>query len=138
MAKNTQLFSINSVKLRYWSQIYETFAARIQFKINKIRQSGSSPIQVQSNALNSPMFFPKKWPHRLLLLPKFKSDSGSGSGFSQIFDSGSGGKTQNPGGIDSGIPDRSHLCYLAEMNMDLDLDINWICSFFDGFGFHNF
>ena len=124
MAKNTQLFSINSVKLRYWSHIYETFAARIQFKINKIRQSGSSPIQVQSNALNSPMFFLKKWPHRLLLLPKFKSDSGSGSGFSQIFDSGSGEKSQNPGGIDSGIPDRSHLCYLAEMNMDLELDIN--------------
>jgi len=38
---------------------------------------------------------------------KFKSDSRSGSGFSQIFDSGSGsdGKTQNPAGVDSGSPD---------------------------------
>jgi len=39
---------------------------------------------------NLPMFLPKKWPHRLLLLPNWKSDSRSGSGFSQIFDSGSG------------------------------------------------
>jgi len=39
---------------------------------------------------NLPMFLPKKWPHRLRLLPKWKSDSESRSGFSQIFDSGSG------------------------------------------------
>ena len=31
---------------------------------------------------NLPMFLPKKWPHRLLLLLKWKSDSGSG--FSKI------------------------------------------------------
>jgi len=37
---------------------------------------------------NLPMFLLKKWSNRLLLLPKLKSDSGSG--FSQIFDSGSG------------------------------------------------
>jgi len=58
---------------------------------------------------NLPMFLPKKWPHRLLLLPKWKSDSGSGFGFSQIFESGSGSgserETQNPVGIDSGNPD---------------------------------
>jgi len=44
--------------------------------------------------------------HRLLLL-KMKSDSGSRSGFSQIFDSGSRSerKTQDPAGVDSGIPD---------------------------------
>jgi len=58
---------------------------------------------------NLPMFLPRKWPHRLLLLPNWKSYSGSGSGFSQIFDSGSGSgserKTQNPAGVDSGYPD---------------------------------
>jgi len=47
---------------------------------------------------NLPMFLLKKWPHRLL--PKWKSDSGSG--FSQISDSGSERKTQNPAGVDSG------------------------------------
>jgi len=31
---------------------------------------------------NLPMLLHKKWPHRLLLLPKWRSDSGSGSGFS--------------------------------------------------------
>jgi len=48
----------------------------------------------------------KKWPSRLLLLPKLKNDSGCGSGLSQIFDSGPGSgserKTQNPAGVDSG------------------------------------
>jgi len=55
---------------------------------------------------NSPMFLPKKWPHRLLLLPKLKSDSGSGSVFSEKFDSRSGSerKTHNPSGVDSGNP----------------------------------
>ena len=54
---------------------------------------------------NLPMFLPKKWPHRILLLLNWKSDSRSG--FSQIFDSGSGSeiKTQNPAGVDSGNPD---------------------------------
>ena len=48
--------------------------------------------------------------NRLQLLPKLKSDSGSG--FSQIFDSRSKAKTQNPAGVGSGTPDpvaRSHL-----------------------------
>ena len=37
---------------------------------------------------NLTMLLLMKWPHRLLLLPKLKRDSGTG--FSQIFDSGSG------------------------------------------------
>jgi len=53
---------------------------------------------------NLPMFLLEKWPHRLLLLPKLKSDSRSWSGFSQIFDSrcgsGSERKTQNPARVD--------------------------------------
>ena len=71
-----------------------------------------------------PMFLPKKWLHRLLLLPKWKSESGSGSGFSQIFDSGSGSgserKTQNPAGVDSVNPDRSHLCCVSEVASDAE------------------
>ena len=46
-----------------------------------------------------PIFLLKKLPHRLLLLPKLKSNSGSGSSFSQVFDSGSEKKTQNPAGV---------------------------------------
>jgi len=55
---------------------------------------------------NSLVFLLKKWPHRFLPLPKWKSDSGSGSGFSKIFDSGSGPerKTHNPSGVDSRTP----------------------------------
>jgi len=52
--------------------------------------------------------FFKKWPSRLLLLPKLRSDSGSGWGSSQNFDSGCGSgskKIQNPAGVDSGTPD---------------------------------
>ena len=51
--------------------------------------------------VNLPMFSLKKWSGGLLLLPKWKSDSASG--FSQIFDSGSYSKTQNP--LESGTPD---------------------------------
>ena len=44
-----------------------------------------------------------------LLLPKLKSDSGSGSSFSQNFDSEPGSrcerKRKNPAGVDSGTPD---------------------------------
>ena len=58
---------------------------------------------------NLPMFLPKKWPQRLLLLPKWKNNTGSGSGFSQSFYtgswSGSERKTQNSDGVDSGTPD---------------------------------
>ena len=58
---------------------------------------------------NLPMFLLKKWRHRLLLLPKLKRDSSSGSGLSQIFyfcpGSGSERKTQNAAGVDSGTPD---------------------------------
>ena len=44
---------------------------------------------------NLPMFLLKKWPHRHLLLPKLKSEPGSGSE----------SKTQNPVGVDSGTSD---------------------------------
>jgi len=53
------------------------------------------------------MFLLKKWPRWLLLLPNLKSDSGSWSGFSQVFDSGSGSERtmQNPAGVDSATQD---------------------------------
>jgi len=56
---------------------------------------------------NLPRFLLKICPHRLLLLPRLKSDSGPGPFFSKIFDSLSGSerKTQNPAGVDSGTPD---------------------------------
>jgi len=41
---------------------------------------------------NLPRFLLRKLPHRFLLLSKLKSDSGSGSGFFQVFDSGPGPK----------------------------------------------
>jgi len=54
------------------------------------------------------MFLLKKRPRRLLPLPKLKSESESGPGFSQIFESGSGSgferKAQNPAGVDSATP----------------------------------
>ena len=59
------------------------------FQIWESDSCSDSGYNHQSN-LNLPMFFLKKWPHRLLLLPKWKSYSGSGSGFPQIFDSWSG------------------------------------------------
>jgi len=66
--------------------------------ILQIWESDSCSDSSQNHRSNRslPTFLPKKWPRRLLLLPKWKSDSGSGSGFSQIFDSGSGSerKTQ--------------------------------------------
>jgi len=75
------------------------------FQIWESDSSSDSGCNHQSNR-NLPMFLLKKCQHRLLLLPKFKS--GSGSGFSQIYDSGSGSgserKTQNPAGVDSGTP----------------------------------
>ena len=46
---------------------------------------------------NLPMFLLDKWQRKPLLLPKLKSNSGSV--FSQIFDSGSERKTQNPAGL---------------------------------------
>ena len=67
-----------------------------------------NPNPVQTAAAIDPTkiyqrFYVKKWPHRLLLLPKLKK-IGSGSLFSQIFDSGAG-RTQNPAGVDSGTSD---------------------------------
>jgi len=59
------------------------------FQIWESDSCSDSGYNHQSN-LNLPMFLLKNWPHRLLLLLKLKSYSGSG--FSQIFDSGSGSK----------------------------------------------
>ena len=67
-------------------------------------------LRLPSMQPNFTSVLPKKchvWkPHRLLLL-KTKSDSGSGSGFSQIFDSGAGSerKRHDLAGVDSGTPD---------------------------------
>jgi len=48
-------------------------------------------VQIPATIINPTLIFPCfYWPHRLLLLPKFWSNSGSGSGFSQIVDSGFG------------------------------------------------
>jgi len=57
------------------------FESRSGFGNFQISESGYH----RSNR-NLSMFFLKKWPHRLLLLPKLKSDSGSGSVFLQNFD----------------------------------------------------
>ena len=51
------------------------------------------------------MFLLKKRPRRLLLLLTLNRDSGSGSVFSHIFESGSKRKIQNPTGVDSGTAD---------------------------------
>ena len=56
------------------------------FQIWESDPCSDSGYNYQSN-LNLLMFLLKKWPHRLMVLPKLKSDPGSG--FSQIFDSGS-------------------------------------------------
>ena len=65
-----------------------------------------------------PCFNLRNGPHKLLLLPKLKCNSGSGSVFSQIFDSGSGSKRkiQNPAGVDSGSGTTSVRCYAEAGN----------------------
>ena len=75
-----------------WSGNFSNLMIRLLFRLRYNHRSN----------YNLPMFLLKKWPHRLLLLPKLKNDSRSG--FSQIFDSGSGSerKTQNPAGVNSG------------------------------------
>jgi len=54
------------------------------------------------------MFSPEKWPHRLLLLQKWKSDSGPGPFFHKLLTPGPNPgtkKTHNPSGVESGTPD---------------------------------
>ena len=60
------------------------------------------------------MFLLKKWPRRLLLLGKLKSDYTSA--LSQIFDTGTERKTQNPAGDNSGS--NGHLCFVAVAHRD--------------------
>jgi len=59
------------------------------------------------------MFLLKKGQLRLLLLPKFKSDPGFGSDFSEIFDSrfGSKRKTQNPAESTPALRIHGQLCF---------------------------
>jgi len=60
----------------------------------------------------------KKLPNRLLQLPKLKSDPGFGSGLSQMFDSGTERKVQNPAGVDSGTSvsrEISDLCEISDL-----------------------
>jgi len=54
------------------------------------------------------MFLLKKWPPRLLLLPKLKSDTGSGPGFHKLWVRFRK-KTKNPAGVDSGSMATSRL-----------------------------
>ena len=70
-----------------------------------IRLQFSSDSGYHKSNRNLPMFLLKKWSRRLLLSPKLKSDSCSGISFSQIFDSRSERKTQNPAGVGSFTPD---------------------------------
>ena len=82
------------------------------------------------------MFLLKKWPRRLLLLPKLKSDSGSG--FHKFMGSGSGSerKMQNPAVVDSGMPDPWPLCSPAYQRWALDRTwIRTIANFVE-FGLH--
>ena len=89
------------------------------FQIWESNSCSESGYNHRSNR-NLPMFLLKKWPHRFLLQPKLKSDFGSGSVFSQNFDSGSGcGSeriTQNPAGVDSGTPDPVPPLLITEPN----------------------
>jgi len=92
------------LQLRSCSKIFESGSGPATLQIWESDSCSDSGCNHQSSR-NLLMFLPKKSPHRLLLLPKRKNDSGSGSGFSQIFDSGSERKTQNPAGVDSCNPD---------------------------------
>jgi len=92
------------------------------FQISESDSCSDSGYNHWSNR-NLPMFLLQKRPHRLLLLPKFKSDSGSV--FSWNFDSGSGSerKTQNPAGVHSGNPDPvptlRHICGIPQRPLKL-------------------
>ena len=93
------------LRLHSCFKFFESGAGSVSGNIFQIWESDSCSDSGYSHRskCNLPMFLLKKWPHRLLLLPKLKS--GSGTSFSQIFDSGSERKTQNPAGADSGKPD---------------------------------
>ena len=66
-----------------------------------------TPVQTPATIIEPTEIYPCYYlrkDHTLLILPKWKSDSRSGSGFSQVFDYGSERKTQNPAGVDSSNP----------------------------------
>jgi len=109
-------------------------------KIFQISESDScSDSSYHRSNRNLPMLFLKKRPRRLLLLPKLKSDFGSR--FSQILDSGSERKTQNPAGVDSGTadpwPPLSHTtaCICGMCNVSCFV-INWLFRRIDHNGSH--
>jgi len=82
---------------------------------------------------NLPMFLLEKCPHRLLLLPKLKSDSGPGPFFSNFWPgsgSGSETKTQNSAGVDSGFPDPVPPLIQSSDDEWIWIWIRWIFSFF--------
>jgi len=105
--------------------------ARILPAISQICKSDScsDPGYNHRSNHNLPMFLLKKLPHRLLLLPKLKSDSWSGSGFSQNFVSASGyeRKTPNPVGVDCGTADPEHLWRLPWIQPEFAHDFFWKC-----------
>jgi len=76
------------------------------------------------------MFVIKQWhlerPRWLLLLPKIRSNSGSRSGFSQIFDSGFGYEKKRGIPADSTpvLRTRSCLCYLSKMRPVFNLPLS--------------
>jgi len=70
----------------FWIRVRIRIRIRLFFKFYESDSYSDSGNNHRSNR-NLLMFLLKKWPHRLLLLPKLKSDSGSGFDFSQIFDS---------------------------------------------------
>jgi len=104
-----------SVKQRWPESLFQTAAAllfqnlwiRVRIRVRKFFIfENPTPVQTPATIIDPTVIHPclyfKKWPHRLLLLSKWKSYSGSG--FSQNFDSGSERKGKNPAGVDSGNP----------------------------------
>ena len=89
--------------------LFQNFRIRVR---NRVRQFvifvNPTPVQTPATIIDLGVIYSCFYfrnDNRLLLLPKLKSDPGSGSSFSQTFDSGSERKTQNPAGVDSGYPD---------------------------------
>jgi len=95
--------------------LFQNFWIRIRVRAQKFfKFENPTPVQTpatidateiqQCFSLRNDIYKDHAW---LLLLSKMSSSSWSVSGFSQIFDSGSGSerKTQNPAGVGSGNPD---------------------------------
>ena len=95
-------------------------------EIFQIWESGScSDSGYHRSNRHLPMFLHEKRSHRLLLLPELKSGSGSGFILSQIFDSWSERKTQNPAGVDSGSVATSEKYHSDTSLRNLPNNIGW-------------